>query len=120
MRVYHGSYTPITEIDLSKGEPQRDFGQGFYVTRYLSQAEFWAFRKGIRAHSEAIITEFEFDENAYVSKKFNTLRFETYNDEWFDFVIKNRKSREQMHSQPIAPNLLLYGLLAANAANDRP
>jgi hypothetical protein len=88
MKVYHGSYMKITEIDLSKGEPQRDFGKGFYVTKYLSQAEFWAFRKGIRAHAEGVITEFEFDEYAYSNKKFNTLRFETYDEKWFDFVIK--------------------------------
>jgi hypothetical protein len=101
MRVYHGSYTLITEIDLSKGEPQRDFGKGFYVTKFLSQAKFWAFRKGIRADSEGVITEFEFDENAYTDEKFNVLRFETYNDEWFDFVIKNRKSNKLTHDYDI-------------------
>jgi hypothetical protein len=101
MKVYHGSYTLITEIDLSKGEPQRDFGKGFYVTKYLSQAEFWAFRKGVRAHTEGVITEFEFDENIYANEKFNILRFETYNDEWFDFVIQNRKSRELTHDYDI-------------------
>ncbi|MDR1652327.1 MAG: DUF3990 domain-containing protein [Prevotellaceae bacterium] len=34
MRVYHGSYTEITEIDLTRCEPRKDFGQGFYVTKY--------------------------------------------------------------------------------------
>ncbi|MDR0738136.1 MAG: DUF3990 domain-containing protein [Prevotellaceae bacterium] len=101
MRVYHGSYTKITEIDLSLCEPQRDFGKGFYVTKYLSQAEFWAFRKGIRAHSDGVVTAFEFDENAYIDSKFKVLYFETYNDEWFDFVIKNRKSRELTHDYDI-------------------
>jgi hypothetical protein len=33
MRVYHGSYTAVTTIDLSKCEPKRDFGRGFYVTK---------------------------------------------------------------------------------------
>ena len=32
MRVYHGSYTQIEEIDLAKCEIGKDFGQGFYVT----------------------------------------------------------------------------------------
>jgi hypothetical protein len=38
MKVYHGSYTVIHEIDLSKGELQRDFGRGFYVTKFREQA----------------------------------------------------------------------------------
>ncbi len=29
MKVYHGSYTAIDEIDLSKAEENRDFGRGF-------------------------------------------------------------------------------------------
>ena len=33
MEVYHGSYTRIDKIDLSKGQLNRDFGQGFYVTK---------------------------------------------------------------------------------------
>ena len=101
MRVYHGSYTSITEIDLSKCEPQRDFGKGFYVTKYRSQAEFWAFRKGLKESTNGVITEFEFDENIYDDPKFNVLKFETYNDEWFDFVIENRKSRKLIHDYDI-------------------
>ena len=31
MKVYHGSYVEIGEIDLSKSEPNRDFGRGFYI-----------------------------------------------------------------------------------------
>jgi hypothetical protein len=46
MIVYHGSYTEIDTIDLSKGELQRDFGRGFYVTKLREQAEYWANRKG--------------------------------------------------------------------------
>ena len=78
MNVFHGSYTLITEIDLSKCEPQRDFGRGFYVTKYRSQAEFWAFRKGLKEHTESVVTEFEFDENIYDDNKFKVLKFETY------------------------------------------
>ena len=37
MKVYHGSYTAISVIDLSKCEKQKDFGQGFYVTRFRKQ-----------------------------------------------------------------------------------
>ncbi|MDR0733379.1 MAG: DUF3990 domain-containing protein [Dysgonamonadaceae bacterium] len=46
MKVYHGSYMLIDRIDLSESQPKRDFGQGFYVTKIRSQAEYWAERKG--------------------------------------------------------------------------
>jgi len=39
MKVYHGSYTEITEVDLSKCEKNKDFGQGFYVTKNRKHAE---------------------------------------------------------------------------------
>ncbi|GHT47405.1 hypothetical protein FACS189440_07800 [Bacteroidia bacterium] len=57
MKVYHGSYMAIYNIDLSKCEPQKDFGRGFYVTKLRSQAEFWAVRKGIRKRSDCVITD---------------------------------------------------------------
>ncbi|GAB6012208.1 DUF3990 domain-containing protein [Viscerimonas tarda] len=101
MKVYHGSYTVIHEIDLAKGELQRDFGCGFYVTKLCSQAEFWAVRKVIRKRSDCVITEFEFDEDAYEDNNVNVLRFEDYNDAWFDFVIQNRKTKKPTHCYDI-------------------
>jgi hypothetical protein len=38
MKVYHGSSAEIIDIDLSKCEPYRDFGRGFYVTSIREQA----------------------------------------------------------------------------------
>lgn len=32
MRLYHGSDQEISEIDLTRGLPDKDFGQGFYLT----------------------------------------------------------------------------------------
>ena len=32
IRLYHGSNQEIGEIDLSRGLPDKDFGQGFYLT----------------------------------------------------------------------------------------
>jgi len=36
----------ITEVDLTLCEIGRDFGRGFYVTKFKEQAEQWAKRKG--------------------------------------------------------------------------
>ncbi len=89
MRVYHGSYTQIDEIDLSKCEIGKDFGQGFYVTKIKKQAQFWADRKGSDYGAQGYITEFEFNENAFQHFKLRTLRFAGYNDSW---VTMNRNT----------------------------
>jgi hypothetical protein len=90
MRVYHGSNTEIVNIDLSKCEPYRDFGKGFYVTNIREQAEFWAERKGDNNNTTGSVSEFEFAETAFEHWKFNVLRFNDYTEEWLDFVVMNR------------------------------
>ena len=99
MKVYHGSYTEITEIDLSKCEKNKDFGQGFYVTKNRKHAEEWAERIGFRNHTLGIITEFEFGKYLYLEKDFKILRFSDYSTEWLDFVVLNRsnKTDEPVH-----------------------
>ena len=92
MRVFHGSYTKIDVIDLSRCEIGRDFGQGFYVTKIRSQAEFWAERKGLANKTEGVVTEFDFNENAFRHFNLNVLRFAGYNEDWLDFVVKNRNT----------------------------
>ena len=92
MRVYHGSYTEIDTIDLSKGELQCDFGQGFYVTNIREQAEYWATRKGRFKKLKGYVTEFAFFESVFISDYFKVLRFADYSNEWLDFVILNRQN----------------------------
>jgi hypothetical protein len=91
MIVYHGSFTKITEIDLSKCESNRDFGKGFYVTNIRKQAEIWAERKGRVHKCEGVVTEFIFYENAFIDGAHRVLRFDSYNDNWLDFVTLNRR-----------------------------
>jgi len=99
MKVYHGSYTEILEIDLSKCEKNKDFGQGFYVTKNKKHADEWAERIGNRNHTAGVVTEFEFGKYLYIEKDFNILRFSDYTEEWLDFVVLNRsnKTDEPVH-----------------------
>ena len=90
--VYHGSYTAIDEIDLSKCKIGRDFGQGFYVTCIRSQAEFWAKRiDSMVFHTDndvlqALMTDFNFSEleaiNKYYKSKTYTLLADNTTD-WY-------------------------------------
>jgi hypothetical protein len=103
MKVYHGSNLAIVNIDFSFCQIKRDFGKGFYVTKFLEQAEIWANRKGRKRKTNGIVTEFEFTEFAFENKFFKVLRFEDYNDEWLDFVKLNRtnESNRQIHDYDI-------------------
>ena len=103
MKVYHGSYTVIENIDFAFCRKRRDFGKGFYVTKILSQAEYWALRKGEDNDMEGIVTEFEFDESFFEDDDLNILRFNAYSEEWLDFVVKNRlnKKDNQAHDYDI-------------------
>jgi len=95
MKVYHGSYKAISIIDLSKCEKHKDFGQGFYVTRYRNQAEDWAEKIGLKNDTQGIVTEFEFFESAFSSWNYKVLRFEDYSDKWLDFVVLNRNPNNE-------------------------
>ena len=99
MKVYHGSYMAIENIDFSFCRRKRDFGRGFYVTKILSQAEYWAARKGDDNDTEGVVTEFEFDDDFFEDDDFKVLRFDGYSDEWLDFVALNRQNnkKQQVH-----------------------
>lgn len=39
MLLYHGSFTPVSQIKLNKCKQGKDFGRGFYVTSFYKQAQ---------------------------------------------------------------------------------
>ena len=90
MQVYHGSYLKIEAIDLDKGKPNKDFGRGFYVTKFRKHAEAWAKIIGSNHKTSGIVTEFKFYERAFEDNTYKTLRFSGYNEQWLDFVVLNR------------------------------
>jgi hypothetical protein len=95
VRIYHGSYTAIENIDLSKSKANKDFGRGFYVTKFREQAERWARRTGDDHNTNGVISEFDFDEFAWEDDELQTLRFDTYDEAWLDFVVLNRSGNRQ-------------------------
>jgi hypothetical protein len=116
MKVFHGGYTIVSEIDLTKGRSNLDFGKGFYVTNIRSQAEYWATRTGRYHKTDGIVSEFEFYERAFTDKMYKVLRFADYNEEWLDFVVLNRDpiTEESQHDYDI-----VEGPVANDDVNDR-
>ena len=112
MIVYHGSYIEIKEVDINKGEANRDFGKGFYVTKYKTQAEFWATRKGRRYKSSGFVTEFEFSFTDLVKHNCKIKHFDAYNEEWLDFVVLNRNENKSIPTHD-------YDIIEGPVADDK-
>jgi len=103
MKVYHGSYIKIDYIDLAQCRPNRDFGRGFYVTKFLHHAKTWSVIIGRRYNTQGVVSEFEYVESAFVRSICKIKQFEDYNEEWLDFVVMNRdaNSPEPAHDYDI-------------------
>jgi hypothetical protein len=116
MKVFHGSFTAVSEIDLTKGRNNLDFGKGFYVTNIRSQAEYWATRTGRFHKTDGIVSEFEFYENAFEHYELNVLRFSGYTEQWLDFVVLNRDPKSTI---PAHDYDIVEGPVANDDVNDR-
>lgn len=90
-RLYHGSNQEIGEIDLSRGLPDKDFGQGFYLTHLPHQAERMALSKCKRSQGMApTVTVYEFDEEEARRQKLRIKVFDKPTEAWAKFVTENR------------------------------
>jgi hypothetical protein len=87
--LYHGSYIEVRRPDITRGEPQKDFGQGFYTTSLLKTAQAWAVTSARRRNlPNSVVSSYTLDAAA---AKLAVYRFGVEDTIlWFDFVVKNR------------------------------
>ena len=91
IRLYHGSNQEISEIDLSLGMPDKDFGQGFYLTHLRHQAERMALSKCKRSQGKKpTVTVYEFDEEEARRQRLRIKVFDKPTEAWAKFVSDNR------------------------------
>lgn len=81
----------IDRIDLTIGRKGKDFGQGFYLSPDMVQAQRMAQitveREGFGSPT---ITTFLFDEGHLADNTIRFKRFETYTTDWAKFIVANR------------------------------
>lgn len=106
MILYHGSYIEISKPDIAHSRKNVDFGIGFYTTPLYEQAEKWC-RKFKDRGKDAVISIYEFDEVAF--EKFKTLRFDSYSEEWLDFILNCRSGKDNTD----------YDIVMGGVANDK-
>lgn len=71
MILYHGSNQEIQEIDLTKTRPNKDFGQGFYLTEDKEQAMQMALQKVVQSGGTPTVNVYEFDESHLTDSDLN-------------------------------------------------
>ena len=123
MLLYHGSYTEVATPDLSKCARFKDFGQGFYLTTSLEQAESFvrlSIRKALDRGLPGVSSDKGFI-SRYVVRgdelgKLSVLEFEEAGSEWLRCVVAHRR-------RDIFPELVQalssYDVIAGKIANDQ-
>ena len=106
MKVYHGSWIEVSVPDLKHSRTDVDFGKGFYVTPIREQAVKWC-GKFKRRGKQGIVTIFEFKED--VQKNLKILKFDSYSEEWLDFIMNCRREKDSSD----------YDIVMGGVANDK-
>ena len=92
MRVFHASTCAVPAPDTLHSRDNLDFGRGFYVTTLKDQAVAYAARF-LRRGRRAYLNTYVLNESALCNLK--SLRFESYDEKWLDFVMACRRGDDQ-------------------------
>ncbi|GHV16479.1 hypothetical protein AGMMS49938_16530 [Fibrobacterales bacterium] len=90
MIVYHGSDCLVEKPEIRKSARALDFGVGFYTTTNKEQAISFAKKIRERNISEKEVISIYSVDFEYIKRNLNVKIFENPNEEWLDFVSKNR------------------------------
>jgi hypothetical protein len=87
MTIYHGTNIDFDRVLLSASKDKRDFGKGFYTTTVEEQAVKWSVRMCNRYSTHDC---FVYTYNLEIDN-LKIKVFKNTDEEWLDFVLKNRK-----------------------------
>lgn len=91
MKLYHGTNIVFDKIDLRKSKPNKDFGQGFYLSPDYGQALNMAkIKMEQQQEGEPVVMEFEVEEENM--NDLHTLVFDDYSEQWAEFILANRNN----------------------------
>lgn len=62
MKLFHGTNIDFDNIDLKMSKPNKDFGQGFYLSDTRQQAEELAMARVELTGGNPVVIEYDFDE----------------------------------------------------------
>ena len=106
MILYHGSNVSVERIDLRCSKPNKDFGQGFYLSENEEQALQMARFKTSILGGQPVVSAFRLDERALSAPELKVKVFHGYSEDWVDFVVANREGGVTEHYD------IVYGPIA--------
>lgn len=106
--LYHGSLEIVSTPEIRKPNRTLDYGEGFYLTSSVEQAEAWVRRKLKDNKALGYVNIYDYDET--LEATFETLAFERPDEAWLDFVMANRVNPNFRHG---------YDIVKGPVANDR-
>lgn len=111
MILYHGTNITFETIDLKKSKPNKDFGQGFYLSADYEQAMAMAQTKVEQLeYGTPIVLAFEIDE--MLMENLNIKRYKEYSEDWAKFILLNRRNNTSAPAHK-------YDIVFGPIANDR-
>ncbi len=111
MKLFHGTNIDFDNIDLKMSKPNKDFGQGFYLSDTRQQAEELAMARVELTGGNPVVIEYDFDEELLHDKSLKVKLFEEYTEDWANFILANRNSTND--------NIHDYDIVFGPIANDR-
>ena len=107
LTLYHGTTYDFTEIDVRRGKPFKDFGQGFYTTQSRESATCMALRnrdielrrlkrRGIDGKVTPWLYIYKLGESKL--KSLDVKQFESADKEWVRFIVQNRTNETPQHN----------------------
>ena len=116
--LYHGSVFLFDKIDVSKGKPYKDFGNGFYTTQNKNHAVNLALRnkrieemrlKQQKRETEVTAYIYTYEADMKKAAGLSIKEFKTADRAWILFVLANRNSSRKTHT---------YDIVIGPTAND--
>lgn len=111
MKLFHGTNIDFDNIDLKMSKPNKDFGQGFYLSDTRQQAEELAMARVELTGGNPVVIEYDFDEELLHDESLKVKLFEEYTEDWANFILSNRNSTNG--------NIHDYDIVFGPIANDR-
>ena len=118
LTLYHGTTHDFKEIDVNRGKPYKDFGQGFYLSEHYEHARNIAIRnrrieetrlRVIGDETELPVFVYAYELDSSEMNKLNVKHFNAADRDWLRFIIANRMSQTRQHD---------YDIVIGPTAND--
>ena len=118
MILYHGTNVDFDKIDLSRAEPYKDFGTGFYTTTLYDQAMQMAKRKSRIFGGAPCVLSFDAPNDLLSLPSVRVKRFDKPTKEWAVFIINNRNRDFDAGSSPLSNRDNKFDIVYGPVAND--